>query len=62
VVGTCADADAGPGAGPGLTVSAKEQVAEGIVSLTLTHPDGARLPDWTPGSHIDLVLPDGTTR
>ncbi|WP_443077990.1 PDR/VanB family oxidoreductase [Streptomyces sp. NBC_01450] len=32
------------------------------MSLTLAHPDGARLPDWTPGSHIDLVLPDGTTR
>lgn len=37
-------------------------VAEGIVTLTLTDPDGARLPDWTPGSHIDLVLPNGTTR
>ncbi|MEV0403155.1 PDR/VanB family oxidoreductase [Actinoallomurus sp. NPDC050550] len=45
-----------------LTVSAKERVAEGVVSLALRHPDGARLPDWTPGSHIDLVLPDGTTR
>lgn len=45
-----------------LTVAAKERVAEGVVSLTLTHPDGGRLPDWTPGSHIDLVLPEGTTR
>ncbi|MFE7168146.1 PDR/VanB family oxidoreductase [Streptomyces sp. NPDC057616] len=45
-----------------LTVAGKEPVADGVVSLTLTHPDGARLPDWTPGSHIDLVLPDGTTR
>ena len=62
MVGTSALADAGPGVGPGLTVSAKEHVAEGVVSLTLTHPGGARLPDWTPGSHIDLVLPDGTTR
>jgi ferredoxin-NADP reductase len=62
VVGTSAVADAGFGVGPGLTVSAKEHVAEGVVSLALTHPGGARLPDWTPGSHIDLVLPDGTTR
>ncbi|WUT49967.1 PDR/VanB family oxidoreductase [Streptomyces canus] len=62
MVGTNAMADAGPGIGPTLTVSAKEHVADGIVSLTLTHPSGARLPDWTPGSHIDLVLPDGTTR
>ncbi|MGY0064278.1 PDR/VanB family oxidoreductase [Streptomyces sp. LZ34] len=45
-----------------LTVTAKERAAEGVVSLTLEHPDGARLPDWTPGSHIDLVLPDGATR
>ncbi|MFI6564362.1 PDR/VanB family oxidoreductase [Streptomyces sp. NPDC050534] len=45
-----------------LTVTAKEPVADGVVSLTLAHPDGSRLPDWTPGSHIDLSLPDGTTR
>jgi ferredoxin-NADP reductase len=45
-----------------LTVARKEPVAQDVVSLALTHPDGARLPDWTPGSHIDLVLPDGTTR
>ncbi|MGW1787065.1 PDR/VanB family oxidoreductase [Streptomyces sp. NPDC002143] len=64
-----ADAGAGVGAGrstPGnaatLTVSVKEDIAEGVVSLTLAHPDGARLPDWTPGSHIDVVLPDGTIR
>ncbi|KUO11609.1 PDR/VanB family oxidoreductase [Streptomyces dysideae] len=71
MVGTSAVADAGSGVGPGrsaprnaatLTVSAKEDVAEGVVSLTLIHPSGARLPDWTPGSHIDLALPEGTTR
>ncbi|MFK0113325.1 PDR/VanB family oxidoreductase [Streptomyces sp. NPDC091217] len=45
-----------------LTVTAKEHVAEGVAALTLAHPDGARLPDWTPGSHIDLVLPEGSTR
>lgn len=36
--------------------------AEGVATLTLTHPGGGRLPDWTPGSHIDLVLPGGITR
>ncbi|MCQ4210587.1 PDR/VanB family oxidoreductase [Streptomyces longispororuber] len=46
----------------GLVVAAREDVAEGVVALTLTRSDGARLPDWTPGAHIDLVLPDGTTR
>lgn len=45
-----------------FTVTGKEQVAEGVVYLTLAHPDGARLPDWTPGSHIDLILPNGTVR
>ncbi|MGW5175361.1 PDR/VanB family oxidoreductase [Streptomyces sp. NPDC004082] len=45
-----------------LRVRDKETVAHGVTALTLTHPEGARLPDWTPGSHIDLILPDGTTR
>ncbi|MCX4641986.1 MULTISPECIES: PDR/VanB family oxidoreductase [unclassified Streptomyces] len=45
-----------------LTVTNKQQLAEGVVSVTLARPDGGRLPDWTPGSHIDLVLPDGTVR
>lgn len=45
-----------------LRVHAKDSVADGVVSLTLVHPDGARLPDWTPGAHIDLLLPDGATR
>ncbi|MEU9059213.1 PDR/VanB family oxidoreductase [Streptomyces sp. NPDC048430] len=45
-----------------LEVEAKDPVADGVVALTLVHPDGARLPDWTPGSHIDLVLPDQTVR
>jgi ferredoxin-NADP reductase len=45
-----------------LEIRAKDTVADGVVSLTLAHPDAARLPDWTPGSHIDLVLPEGTTR
>ncbi|MGW3447199.1 PDR/VanB family oxidoreductase [Streptomyces sp. NPDC001076] len=71
MVGTSLMTEAGSGGGAGrpvprnaatLTVSAKEDIAEGVVSLVLAHPDGARLPDWTPGSHIDLVLPEGTTR
>ncbi len=42
-----------------LRVVAKEVVAEGVVALTLRHPDGRRLPDWAPGAHIDLMLPNG---
>lgn len=45
-----------------LVVSEKAEVADGVVSLVLARPDRLRLPDWTPGAHIDLVLPDGTVR
>jgi ferredoxin-NADP reductase len=45
-----------------LEVVSKEVAADGVVALTLARPDGRRLPDWTPGAHIDLVLPDGCTR
>jgi ferredoxin-NADP reductase len=33
-----------------------------VLTLDLASPTGARLRDWTPGSHIDLVLPNGSTR
>lgn len=45
-----------------VVVTAKTETAESVVTLTLARPGGGRLPDWTPGAHIDLVLPDGTTR
>jgi ferredoxin-NADP reductase len=45
-----------------LRVTAKDVVADGVVVLGLAHADGSRLPDWTPGAHIDLVLPGGVTR
>jgi ferredoxin-NADP reductase len=45
-----------------LEVVTKTPAADGVVSLTLARPDGHRLPDWTPGAHIDLVLPTGSTR
>jgi ferredoxin-NADP reductase len=45
-----------------LRVVGKTRVAEDVVTLTLARPDGRRLPDWTPGSHIDLMLPNGLTR
>ena len=40
----------------------KTPQAEDVVTVTLVDPDGRRLPDWTPGAHIDLVLPNGLTR
>jgi ferredoxin-NADP reductase len=45
-----------------LKVQAKTPQADDVVTVTLVHPEGRRLPDWTPGSHIDLVLGNGLTR
>lgn len=39
-----------------LVLDRKENVADGVVRLTLRRPDGAPLPRWQPGAHIDLVL------
>lgn len=40
-----------------LRVARKDVLAEGVVRLRLEEPNGARVPDWTPGAHIELVLP-----
>lgn len=45
-----------------LRVAERTEIADGVLRLRLTRPDGSRLPDWAPGAHIDLVLPDGRTR
>lgn len=45
-----------------LVVAGREPVADGVVSLLLEHPDGAELPAWTPGAHVDLVLGPDLTR
>ncbi|EKF17883.1 PDR/VanB family oxidoreductase [Nitratireductor pacificus] len=37
-------------------------VADGVVALTLAKADGGPLPGWSPGAHIDLILPNGVTR
>ncbi|MCA1217889.1 PDR/VanB family oxidoreductase [Streptomyces sp. 8L] len=37
-----------------LVVTGTESVAKGILGITLASPDGAELPAWTPGAHIDL--------
>jgi ferredoxin-NADP reductase len=43
-------------------VTARTEVAQDVVSLTLRHADGHALPRWTPGSHVDLLLPGGLVR
>jgi ferredoxin-NADP reductase len=45
-----------------LRVTSKDVQADGVLTLELGSPSGGRLRDWTPGSHIDLVLPNGLTR
>jgi len=40
-----------------LVLAQKETVADGVVALTLADANGQELPAWTPGAHIDLVLP-----
>ncbi|GAB2462260.1 PDR/VanB family oxidoreductase [Xylanimonas ulmi] len=44
-----------------LEVVRKEALADGVCRLALSAPGGTRLPDWTPGSHIDLTFA-GLTR
>lgn len=40
-----------------LRVDRKEIVADGIVRLRLADPDGGRVPFWTPGAHVEIVVP-----
>jgi len=39
-----------------------DQVAEGVLSIVLAPLDGAALPGWTPGAHVDIVTPAGDVR
>ncbi|MGC5007344.1 PDR/VanB family oxidoreductase [Streptomyces sp. NBC_00353] len=39
-----------------LVVARRTDEADGVVSLELRRADGASLPVWTPGAHIDLLL------
>ena len=45
-----------------LRVAGRETVAEDVVALRLESADGAPLPGWTPGAHVDLVLDSGLVR
>ncbi|WP_158866263.1 PDR/VanB family oxidoreductase [Leifsonia sp. AG29] len=44
-----------------VVVTRRTPAAEDIVLLELRSPDGADLPEWTPGAHIDVVLVPGAT-
>jgi ferredoxin-NADP reductase len=46
-----------------LIVRSKDVIASGVVSLELQHESRAEeLPPWTPGAHIDVILPSGSVR
>lgn len=45
-----------------VVVRAKDEVADGVVTLTLSRPDGHPLPPWRPGAHVDLILGAAPTR
>jgi vanillate O-demethylase ferredoxin subunit len=45
-----------------VQVVRKQEEAEGIASFELARADGAALPAFSAGSHVDVVLPNGLTR
>ena len=45
-----------------LIVLSRRDAAEGVVVLELGLSDGADLPAWEPGAHIDLELANGMIR
>jgi ferredoxin-NADP reductase len=44
-----------------VVVRAKREIATAVVELTLGGC-GQALPDWTPGAHVDVLLPTGSAR
>lgn len=45
-----------------VSVHQKELLAEGVVRLAFKGLDEGMFPLWTPGAHVDLVLPGGVVR
>lgn len=45
-----------------LLVSQVRWEADDVISITLTDPQGADLPPWRPGAHLDLLLASGLMR
>lgn len=45
-----------------VRVAARREVATDVVALDLAPVDGAPLPDWEPGAHVDLEVAPGTER
>jgi cytochrome P450/ferredoxin-NADP reductase len=45
-----------------VRVEGKEEVADGVVALTLRQVADSPLPPWSPGAHVDLILDGAPTR
>jgi ferredoxin-NADP reductase len=45
-----------------MTVIGRDPVSDGVVALRLAGLDGAELPEWTPGAHIDLLVTPSLVR
>src|SRR5258708_4445693 len=45
-----------------VVVTERRDEAEDVVVLRFAQPDGAGMPEWQPGAHIDLVLDRGLVR
>ena len=45
-----------------LLVKRQTWQADGVISLDLVDPSGAELLEWSPGAHIDIILPSGLVR
>ncbi|MBI1205122.1 MAG: 2Fe-2S iron-sulfur cluster binding domain-containing protein [Rhodopseudomonas sp.] len=50
------------GASLPVWVARVTQVAEAVIALELVREDGAKLPPWLPGAHVDVALPTGKVR
>ncbi|WP_239064195.1 cytochrome P450 [Streptomyces sp. SID7958] len=42
-----------------LEVTGRTEASDGVVALSLSHPDGGDLPPWKAGAHIDVHVPNG---
>ncbi|MDP9888703.1 PDR/VanB family oxidoreductase [Arthrobacter sp. FW306-05-C] len=45
-----------------LVVRGLRQESDNVMSLELSLPDGAPLPHWEPGAHLEVILPSGLVR
>lgn len=45
-----------------LEVKEVREEARDVLSIVLGDPDGAQLPRWEPGAHVDITLPSGRSR